>query len=75
MDALSEELNQTVDPERQAEILDELQVIMAEELPFIMLMYPDGGYAYRSTVYKDWGFMTGQGVFHKLSFLPEEARP
>jgi peptide/nickel transport system substrate-binding protein len=75
VDALSEELNQTVDPVRQAEIMDELQVIMAEDLPFIMLMYPDGGYAYRSSVYGDWGFMTGQGVFHKLSFLSESARP
>lgn len=75
MDALANELNQTIDPVRQGEILDEMQVLMAEELPFIMLMYPDGGYAYRATVYDNWGFMTGQGVFHKLSFLEESARP
>ena len=75
MDALANELNQTIDPVRQGEILDEMQVLMAEELPFIMLMYPDGGYAYRATVYDNWGFMTGQGVFHKLSFLDESARP
>lgn len=75
MDELANELNQTIDPVRQGEILDEMQVLMAEELPFIMLMYPDGGYAYRATVYDNWGFMTGQGVFHKLSFLEESARP
>jgi len=74
-DALAEELNTTIDPVRQAEIMDELQVIMAEDLPFIMLMYPDGGYAYRSSVYDGWGFMTGQGVFHKVSFLSESAQP
>lgn len=75
MDELANELNQTIDPVRQGEILDEMQVLMAEELPFLMLMYPDGGYAYRANVYDNWGFMTGQGVFHKLSFLEESARP
>ncbi len=40
-----------------------------------MLLYPDAVYAYRPAVHDDWLFMTGQGVFHKLSFLPQEARP
>ena len=70
MDELSAELTQTVDPTRQQEILAEIQTIIAEDLPFIMLLYPDGMYAYRSSVYAGWEFMTGQGVFHKLSFLP-----
>jgi peptide/nickel transport system substrate-binding protein len=69
-DELSEELLQTIDPNRQQELLSELQAIIAEDLPFIMLAYPDGLYAYRSSVYDGWVFMTGQGVFHKLSFLP-----
>ncbi len=43
---------------------------IAEELPFVLLMYPDGAYAYWATVYDGWVFMTGQGIFHKLSFLP-----
>jgi peptide/nickel transport system substrate-binding protein len=70
IDELSAELTQTVDTTRQQELLDEIQMIIAEDLPFIMLMYPDGMYAYRSSVYADWEFMSGQGVFHKLSFLP-----
>lgn len=68
-DALSSELLETVDPVRQQEIMDELQVIIGEDLPFIMIAYPDGLYAYDSSVYSDWDFMAGQGVFHKLSFL------
>ncbi len=74
-DELSEALTTEIDPAAQAEILGELQEITADELPFILLLYPDGAYAYWSGVYDGWAFMNGQGVFHKLSFLPEEARP
>jgi peptide/nickel transport system substrate-binding protein len=74
-DELSEALTTEVDPEAIAEIMDELQEIIADELPFVLLLYPDGAYAYWSSVYDNWTFMAGQGVFHKLSFLPEEARP
>jgi peptide/nickel transport system substrate-binding protein len=52
-----------------------LQELVAAELPFIMLLYPDGAYAYNADVYDGWRFMTGQGVFHKLSFLPDDAQP
>jgi peptide/nickel transport system substrate-binding protein len=74
-DELSEALATSIDPVEQAEILAELQEITADELPFILLLYPDGAYAYWSSVYDGWTFMNGQGVFHKLSFLPEEVRP
>ena len=70
-DELSSELLRTIDPDRQQELLSALQAIIAEDLPFIMIAYPDGMYAYRSSVYDGWVFMTGQGVFHKLSFLPQ----
>jgi peptide/nickel transport system substrate-binding protein len=75
VDELSEALTTEVDPEATAEIMAELQELIADELPFILLLYPDGAYAYWSSVFDGWTFMTGQGVFHKLSFLPEEARP
>ena len=74
-DELSVALTTEVDPEATAEIMDELQLITADELPFVLLLYPDGAYAYWSDVYDNWAFMAGQGVFHKLSFLDEEARP
>jgi peptide/nickel transport system substrate-binding protein len=74
-DALAQALTVEADAEARAEILTELQAIVADELPFILLLYPDGAYAYWSEVYSDWEFMTGQGVFHKLSFLPTESRP
>ncbi len=75
VDELSDMLLTEIDPAASGEILDELQAIVADELPFILLLYPDGAYAYWSDMYDGWAFMTGQGVFHKLSFLPEESRP
>lgn len=74
-DALAEALNLAVDPDEFANLLDQVQAQIATDLPFIMLLYPDGAYAYRAGVYDGWAFMAGQGIFHKLSFLPESARP
>jgi len=75
VDALSAQLNSETDPAVREQLLDELQVLIADQLPFVLLLYPDGAYAYRSTVYDGWAFMSGQGIFHKLSLLPEAARP
>ena len=74
-DALSEAIAVEMDPAKSADLIGQLQVVIANDLPFIMLLYPDGAYAYNSSVYAGWAFMSGQGVFHKLSLLPESARP
>lgn len=74
-DQLAEELGVTGDPTRRTEILNRLQVIIAEQLPFSMLLYPDGAYAFRPAVYDGWVFITGQGVVDKASLLPPDARP
>lgn len=70
-DMLSEDLLATIDAQRQIEILGDIQATIAEDLPFIMLLYPDGLYAYRPAVYDGWLFMTGQGIFHKLSLIEQ----
>lgn len=74
-DELAAAITTEVDPVRSAELIKELQAIIAADLPFILLLYPDGAYAYNANVYDGWAFMTGQGVFHKLSLLPASARP
>jgi len=74
-DRLSEELLVEGDEARRQEILNELQALVAEQIPFVMLLYPDGNYAYRADVYDGWAFIAGQGVVNKLSLLPSEARP
>ncbi len=74
-DALIDQLRSEGDADARQQLLDELQVLFAEELPFITLLYPDGAYAYRSDVYGGWAFIAGQGIVSKLSLLPEDARP
>ncbi len=74
-DELAEAILTEVDPARSAELIRELQTVIAADLPFIMLLYPDGAYAYNAAAYDGWLFMSGQGIFHKLSLLPEAARP
>ncbi|MEX1018616.1 MAG: ABC transporter substrate-binding protein [Litorilinea sp.] len=74
-DALGAALRTEVDADARAELAGELQTLIARDLPFVLLLYPDGAYAYNESVYADWAFMSGQGVFHKLSLLVPEARP
>lgn len=74
-DELIDQLRVEGDPDARQDLLNQLQVLFAEELPFITLLYPDGAYAYRSDVYGGWTFISGQGIVSKLSLLPEDARP
>jgi peptide/nickel transport system substrate-binding protein len=75
IDRICDEMNSERDLEKRVELLKELQLAIAEEMPFVIMMYPDGVYAYWATVYDNLAFIAGQGVVNKLSFLPEEARP
>jgi peptide/nickel transport system substrate-binding protein len=75
MDELSEALSVEPDPTARKEILGRMQEIIAEDLPFVLLLYPDGAYVYDSSVYADWEFIAGQGIVSKLSLLPPSARP
>ncbi len=75
MDALSEALPLEPDAAERNAILGRMQEIIAEDLPFVLLLYPDGAYVYNSSVYSDWEFIAGQGIVSKLSLLPPSARP
>jgi peptide/nickel transport system substrate-binding protein len=75
IDALSEALSVEPDAAERNTILGRMQEIIAEDLPFVLLLYPDGAYVYDSSVYSDWEFIAGQGIVSKLSLLPPSARP
>ncbi len=75
LDALSEALPIEPDPAERIAMLGRMQEIIAEDLPFVLLLYPDGAYVYDSSVYSDWEFIAGQGIVSKLSLLPASARP
>ncbi len=70
VDTLAEELTSTVDPAKQKELVQKLEAVIARDLPFVMLYYQDGIYAFRPTTYGQWLYQQGQGIMNKLSFLP-----
>ena len=75
VDAVAEALASETDPAASEALVKELQVLLAERVPFILLAYPDGAYAYNSDVYDGWVFVAGQGIVSKVSLLPESGRP
>ncbi len=75
VDAVAEALASETDPAASEALVKELQVLLAERVPFILLAYPDGAYAYNSDVYDGWAFVAGQGIVSKVSLLPESGRP
>ncbi len=75
VDAVAEALASETDPAVSEALVKELQVLLAERVPFILLAYPDGAYAYNADVYDGWAFVAGQGIVSKVSLLPEAGRP
>lgn len=69
-DALADQLLTVIDPAEQQTLANQMEALIASELPFVMLFYADGNYVFRSDVYDKWVYQTGQGIFHKLSFQP-----
>ena len=74
-DELMAQMDSAGDPEEREALIKQLQVLIAEELPFVTLVYPDGIYPYRPAAYDNWSFVAGQGIVNKFSFLQEGARP
>ncbi|MFW2383274.1 MAG: ABC transporter substrate-binding protein [Acidimicrobiales bacterium] len=75
VDTNSAALLTEADSAAAAALIMDLQVLIAEQVPFILLAYPDGAYVYNSEVYADWEFIAGQGIVSKVSMLPASARP
>ena len=75
VDSITSALLTEADQDVAASLLMDLQVLIAEQVPFILLAYPDGAYVYNSDVYADWEFIAGQGIVSKVSMLPPSARP
>ncbi|MDA2979390.1 MAG: ABC transporter substrate-binding protein [Actinomycetota bacterium] len=75
VDAISSQLLTEADPATSQQLIGDLQVLLADQVPFVLLAYPDGAYVYNSEVYADWEFIAGQGIVSKVSLLPASARP
>lgn len=69
IDALIAQVNEAATVEERAEPLGELEGLVAEARPFVMLYYQDGVYAYRSSTFDGWVYQNGQGPLGKLSLV------
>lgn len=75
VDDLALSLVSTLDQDERTQVAHSLQADIAEQLPFLTLLYPNGAYAYQPAVFDDWVTIIGQGPMHKLSFIPAEGQP
>jgi ABC-type transport system substrate-binding protein len=57
--------------ERRAAVRSELE-LLARDAPSVPLIFSEGTFAYRSSVYRGWVFVKGTGLLDKRSFLPGE---
>jgi len=69
-DALAEAA--TTAPNEQRKRMDaQMQQMLADDVPSMVLWYRDGDWAYRPAGYDGWVADQGQGILTKRSFLPE----
>lgn len=72
-DELAVQAGQSGDLEERRELLAEMQRILAEDVPMIVVMYPEGIWAHRPEAYTGWFADHGHSPLTKRSFLPEYA--
>lgn len=68
-DALAEQAAVTIDTAERQALLSQMQDMLAQDVPAIVLYYPDGIYAFRTATYDGWVIEAGHGAFTKRSFL------
>ncbi len=69
-DRLVEQARSSIDNVERKRLLVEAQRIYAADAPALVLYYPNGDYAYRTTAYNGWIADTGHGILTKRSFIP-----
>ena len=69
-DSLGNQIAVTADPEKRKALIQQLEKLVAAEVPFSMLYFQDGIYAYRAETFDGWVFQKGLGIITKLSFVP-----
>lgn len=58
-----------INTEERYAAIREFQALLAEEMPFITLYYPNDTYAFNGNVYNGWVFTTGKGIMTVHSLL------
>jgi len=69
VDALVDQMVAASTTDERAEYVAELEALLVELRPFVMLYYQDGSYAYRPATFDGWVYQDGQGPLGKLSLV------
>jgi peptide/nickel transport system substrate-binding protein len=69
-DRLTQQARTTIDNGARKDLLVQAQRIYAADAPALVLYYPNGDYAYRTSAYDGWIADTGHGILTKRSFIP-----
>jgi peptide/nickel transport system substrate-binding protein len=69
-DALAAEFLASIDPEERARLNEQMQRIVAADVPFITLYFADSISAVNTSHYDGWVFPKGALAMNKFSFLP-----
>lgn len=72
-DELAVQAGESGDLDERRELLGEMQRILAEDVPMIVVTYPDGIWAYRPAAYDGWIADFGHSPLTKRSFLADYA--
>lgn len=68
-DDLALQAGESGDLDQRRELLDQMQQILAEDVPMLVATYPDGVWAYRPAAYDGWFADFGHSPLTKRSFL------
>ncbi len=71
-DLLSEQLRNTLDLEERMAIIDDMQQVIADEVPLVTLFFPQQLVAYNQSLYDQWVIPNGGSSINKFSFLPND---
>lgn len=69
MDSVSDRLLTSQTLEDVPPAIGEMAEIVAQQVPFVTLWYPDSVYGFRPEAYAGWTFVTGVGVLDQLSLI------
>jgi len=67
---IADSLRTTADMATRQELVQALERTIARDVPFVMLNFQDGLFAYRGDSFDGWTYQKGQGIYTKLSFMP-----
>jgi peptide/nickel transport system substrate-binding protein len=67
---IADALRTTADANQRKDLVQALERNVANDVPFVMLFFQDGDFAYRADSFDGWVYQKGQGIYTKLSFMP-----